>query len=187
MSAFYKILVVAFIFSSCHATTSLFQENTDDWNQIGDAIWTSMDGELTGRADDQAGYLVTRQHYTDFILELEFHPDATINSGVFLRCRTSTEIDPDNCYELNIWDAHPNQDNATGAVVRRAAPLTKVATIDRWNTYRLEVRGNHLQAWINDVPVADLRDDDLSGGHIALQARETGTVRFRRVRIRDLK
>ena len=166
----------------CSSPPLLFEEGSGDWQAYGDADWTVDGAAFTGRVTDGVGFVMTERPYTDFELVLEFWPDSTVNSGVFIRCKEQ-ELSFTDCYELNIWDQHPQQENRTGAVVSRATPLTQVKTIGRWNTYRIKAEGNRIRAWINGKPTADLVDKDLAGGYIALQASGTGEVRFRGVRL----
>lgn len=163
----------------------LFQENATDWEMIGDADWRFDGDELIGSLSEGSGFVMTNEVYADFVLELEFKPDRTINSGVFIRCQ-ERELSFEDCYEINIWDLHPKQEFRTGAVVSRSSPLKKLHTLDQWNRYRIRIKEDQLQAWINDVLVVDLHDSDLRQGMIALQAAEQGEIRFRNVRIEKL-
>ncbi len=171
---------------ACQSTSQLFTEVKQNWKHIGDANWTFQGDELTGVTSEGSGYVMTSEAYDDFTLELAFMADSTINSGVFIRCNSS-DINPTNCYELNIWDLHPNQKFRTGALVTKASPLAYVKTINKWNTYKIKAQGSHLQVWINDILTIDIKDDDLPSGHIALQAKGTGIVRFRDIIIRKNK
>jgi hypothetical protein len=171
---------------SCNHSKPIFQENSKDWNAYGDANWNFLNDELTGAIINGAGFVMTKQTYTDFILELEFKPDSTINSGVFIRCKKE-DINPTDCYELNIWDLHPDQVNRTGAIVTNTAPLAFVETINKWNIYKIKAKKNRIQVWINDILTADVKDNSLSEGYIGLQAKGTGEITFRKVKIESLE
>ncbi|WP_350291740.1 DUF1080 domain-containing protein [uncultured Croceitalea sp.] len=183
----FLIAVMAICFSvvSCRNSQVLFQENTSDWERFGDSAWKFSYNELIGIADDSNGFVMTQKTYSDFILQLEFKPDGTINSGVFIRC-SNQEINPTDCYEANIWDLHPNQDFRTGAIVLKAVPLAIVETNNKWNTYKIRAEKNHVQVWINGILTADINDDTLTKGYIGLQANGTGEIRFRNVKITSL-
>ena len=181
-------LAIALIFgcfSSCDQKEEMLKGNFDGWQILGGAEWRFDQNELIGTVKDSVGFIMTEDRYSDFILELEFKPDSSINSGIFIRCQNK-EISFTDCYEINIWDLHTNQDFRTGAIVNRAIPLNYVETIGEWNTYKIQVQGDHLQTWINDVQTADLKDSGLAEGYIALQAMGTGEVRFRNVRFQSL-
>ena len=63
-----------------------------------------------------------------------------------------------------------------------------------WNHFRIIANGDHLQTWLNGVPVADVHDDDQSSGYIALQLHGIGKskekigekVRWRNIRLKSL-
>ncbi len=165
---------------------NLFQKNGDDYKTEGEAEWRFENDELIGSLSEGAGFVMTKASYSDFMLELEFKPDSTINSGVFIRCQ-KRELSFEDCYEINIWDLHPKQEFRTGAVVSRFSPLKKIKTLNKWNRYRIKNEKDHLQAWINDILVVDLRDADLKNGPIALQAAEKGEIKFRNVKITKLE
>ena len=183
--ALMAILTLAFLTHCGSSKNTLFGETQNDWLAKGDASWQLVNNELVGTINNGSGFVMTKESYKDFLLELEFKPDSTVNSGVFIRCKNQ-ELSFSDCYEINIWDLHPQQNNRTGAVVSRTTPLAHVETLDQWNTYKIKIKGNHLQVWINEVLTADLQNDDLVAGPIALQAAETGEIRFRNVRILPL-
>jgi len=179
--------IVALTFTiSCNSSKVIFQENTNDWEVHGAANWNFSNKELVGEITDGLGFVMTKDTYNDFVLELEFKPDSTINSGIFIRCKKA-EINPTDCYELNIWDLHPNQDFRTGALVTKTVPLAFVETITKWNAYKIKAEKNHLQVWVNGELTADTKDDGLTEGYVGLQAMGTGTISFRNVKIKRLK
>jgi len=184
---FHLVAILVLVLNiSCLNSKVLFQENSKDWFIKGDANWNFSNNELIGKIKNGAGFIMTQQTYKDFILELEFKPDSTINSGIFIRCKNSN-INPTDCYEVNIWDLHPNQDYRTGAIVMKSIPLALVQTIDTWNTYKIKNETDHIQVWVNGILTADIRDTVLTEGYIGLQATGTGEIRFRNVKIKTLK
>lgn len=180
------VFLIALLHVSCDNSKILFQENTTDWFEKGDASWSFSNDELIGKIKDGAGYLITKESYKNFTLELEFNPDSTINSGVFLRCRNN-DISPINCYEVNIWDLHPNQDYRTGAIVLKSNPLAIVETIDKWNTYKIKIEKDHIKVWINGILTTDIKDKTFPEGYVGLQAKGTGEVKFRNIKITKMQ
>lgn len=182
----YLKFIVLFSFmilsASCKKEHDLFTDLNKNWIEKGDADWNFSKDLVTGIVNDETGFLYTKEAYSNFVLEVEFKPDSTINSGVFVRCKNDS-ISPANCYEINIWDLHPNQEYRTGAIVLKSTPKSKVNTIDAWNLYKIKCYKNHIQAWINDVLVADLEDSDHNEGVIGLQAAGTGEIQFRNARL----
>lgn len=179
------ITLFSILFISCDKQKELFQEDSDNWLLEGNAEWEFDNNELTGTVtNDGFGYLITKEKYDNFELNLEFMPDSTINSGVFIRCE-KYEINPMDCYEVNIWDLHPKQDFRTGAVVLKSEPLDKVETINQWNTYKIIANENHIKVWINKILTIDLIDNSLTKGHIAIQAAGEGEIKFKNIRISE--
>lgn len=184
--------VFSFIFSiaSCSekvtSSEALFQEGSNDWSIDGDAEWKFVNSELIGSLDSGAGFVMTKKSYSNFKLELEFKPDSSINSGIFIRCK-NREISFEDCYEVNIWDLHPKQENRTGAIVSRSSPLEKVHTLNKWNRYKIINNKDLLQVWVNDVMTIDIKDKDRTEGPIALQAAKSGQISFRNIKITSLE
>jgi hypothetical protein len=186
ITSFFLLVSITFFGLSCKTKIFLFSpENLQAWSEKGEAQWKYGDGMIVGSLLNGTGYLITEQTYTNFELELEFYPDETINSGVFVRCKDQ-ELSYTDCYELNIWDNHPEQRNRTGAMVSRTEPLMYLKTVNQWNTYRIICKGNSIKAWINNNLVVDVVNDDLKEGYIGLQAAGQGTVQFRNVVLKRL-
>ena len=193
---FFQIFTLLFLIElipSCTSNSSsssqdlevLFTKENKDWITGGTATWTFIGEELVGKSDSGSSFIMTNQVYKDFELTLEFMPDSTVNSGVFVRCQNQ-ELSADDCYEINIWDLHPNQDYRTGTIVRRSERAEKVETLNKWNTYVIKLQGNHLQASINGIETADVFNDDLVEGYIGLQTGQSGEIRFRNVALRKI-
>lgn len=170
----------------CAATSPLFDgRSLAGWQPSGDSQWRVQDGEIVGSGGD--GFLLSEGLYDDFRLSLEFRVDATTNSGIFIRCRDRQRVHPETCYELNIWDQHPQQEARTGAIVLwHMPPLAQVNTLGRWNSYEVVARGPQLEVRVNGVLTARLEDADSTAGFIALQRWGEGTVRFRRIELQLL-
>lgn len=156
---------------------------TDRWLPSGPKTWQHEGAEVTASPGKGKGFLVSPSVFGDFRLSVSFWVDEHVNSGIFIRCADPQTISPGSCYELNIWDRHPQQEWRTGAVVLMHAPLAQVATINRWNTYEIVAVGSHVQAWINGTKVIDFHDEQFARGHIALQSFDAGVVRFSALRI----
>lgn len=160
-----------------------FEEQNDTWFRDGTANWNWNNGEIIGESKSGSSFLMTTVAYKNFELSLEFFPDSTVNSGIFIRC-FNNEVSATDCYEFNIWDLHPNQDFRTGALVGRSIPKVYVETLNQWNTYIIKADGEKLQAWVNGKLTVDLINDDLIAGYIAIQAGETGSIRFRNIKVK---
>jgi len=52
--------------------------------------------------------------------------------------------------------------------------------------HKIKADNGMLKAWINDVQTVNYEDGGLTKGYIAIQAGESGDIRFRNVKIRPL-
>jgi hypothetical protein len=162
--------------------TTLFDGTSlASWTTTGDANWKLIDGAAA--ADMGLGFLVTRESYGDFELEVEFFVSPDANSGVFLRCANPAKPGAATCYEVNIFDQRRDQTYRTGAIVGVAKPTVQIDAANRWSTYHIEAHGRHLVVTLNGQTTVDVEDDKLATGPIALQY-AAGQVKFRSVRIR---
>lgn len=151
------------------------------WTTTGDANWHLADGAAA--ADMGLGFLVTRESYGDFELEVEFFVSPDANSGVFLRCANPAKPGAATCYEVNIFDRRRDPTYRTGAIVGVAKPGVQIDAGNRWNTYHIEAHGRHLVVKLDGQTTVDVEDDKLATGPIGLQY-AGGQVKFRSVRIR---
>ena len=176
---------MSFVYTVMLSLLSLFDGHSlAGWESTGDARWLISDSAITAEGSGD-GFLLTEGVYGNFELTLEFWVDATTNSGIFIRCSDRQRIHPDTCYEMNIWDEHPQQEARTGAVVFRfMPPLVNVDTIGKWNSYVIRAQGSHILVSVNGQVTAELQDASVIEGFIALQHQQEGTVRFRNIQLR---
>ena len=69
------------------------------------------------------------------------------------------------------------------------APIGTFKSED-WNHFRIVAKGDHMQTWLNGVPVADVHDDMTPTGYIALQLHGIGNSKNKigqKVRWRNIK
>jgi len=61
----------------------------EQWDQIGQSNWHLADGAVIADKMDgkDAGYLVSKKPYKDFVLRVEFWPSDDANSGIYFRCQ----------------------------------------------------------------------------------------------------
>ena len=175
-------LISILVLAGCVASAP----NLDSWSQTGDANWISTAGITKSTNQSGTGFLVSTKQYDDFELTVEFKPDATVNSGVLVRCQEPEDIALSNCYEINIWDQHPNQDYRTGAIVIHSIPpFVHLNSVGKWNQYRIIARGDKLSVWLNEELTAGMTTAEFSRGHIALQS-AGGKVQFRNLSIKTI-
>ena len=163
--------------------TSLFNgEDLSGWTQLGgEAQYEVRDGAIVGRtvSGTPNSFLTTDRMYGDFILELEFQVDTSMNSGIQIRSNSypyyrngrvhgyQVEIDP----SARSWSGGIYDEARRGwlAPVLENAGAQQAFKREGWNHYRIEAVGDTLRTWVNDVPVAHLIDDKTREGFIALQ------------------
>lgn len=162
-------------------------EDLSGWTQLGgEAEYAVRDGAIVGTTvhNTPNSFMATEQLYGDFILELEYLVDSTMNSGIQVRSNShdyymdgrvhgyQIEIDPsDRGWSAGIYDEArrgwlvPVTDNPDAQAAFRQGD---------WNHYRIEAIGDTLKTWINGVPAAHLIDDKTAEGFIALQVHSIG-------------
>lgn len=154
------------------------------WNTLGTANWKIVDG--AAEASSGTGFLVTPADYANFELTAEVFVDVpTANSGIFIRCSDRATINQGNAYEVNVYDARPDQTYATGAIVEVAPPLVAQKAAGKWNTMEIRAEGNHLVVTFNGTKTVDVMNSKYATGPIALQY-GAGVVKFRNVKVRTL-
>lgn len=167
---------------------SLINENSlKGWTiKGGHATYKVEDGAIIGTtvSDSPNTFLTTDSIYGDFILELDYKVDSTMNSGIQIRSESlpyyrngvvhgyQIEIDPSE----RAWSAGIYDEQQRGWLV----PLTdnplaqKAFKQNDWNHYRVEAIGDTIKTWINGVPAAYLIDDKTAAGFIGLQVHSIG-------------
>jgi hypothetical protein len=178
------LMIVVCGLSGCVTGSLLFNgKDLSGWQVVGTADWQVEAGDLVASGEGD-GFVMSDEEFKDFTLSLEFWVDATTNSGVFIRCQDRANINPNTCYELNIWDQHPQQQARTGSIVYKVMPpLVQVNTVGKWNTYDVSAEGPKLVVRVNGAITAIMVRADPAAGFVALQHSEKGTVRFRHLRI----
>jgi hypothetical protein len=199
--------------------TKLFNgKNLDGWIQKGGkAKYRVEDGQIVGVSVPNTGnsFLCTKRDYANFILELEFKVQGTLNSGVQIRshCFDEKKAVELNGKKINIpagrvhgyqVEIDPSKRAWTGGIydegrrgwlndLKDNEAARKAFKADEWNKFRIECRGESIKTWLNSVAAADLKDAVTPSGFIALQVHGVGKreepleVRFRGLRIKELK
>ena len=156
----------------------------DGWSPLGAGEWSFTEGTLQGK-NGKMGYLVSKDAYTDFEILAEFWADEPCNSGIFIRCQDRNKVGSDNAYEVNIFDKRPDPSYGTGAIVdiAKVSPMPKAA--GKWNVLEVIAKGPRMIVVLNGQQTVDASDAKFRSGPVALQS-AAGTIRFRKVQIRNL-
>jgi len=163
------------------------------WNPVGPRDWTiTPEGDYIASAEQQRGsYLLSPRQYGNFELTLEWKTTGPVGQGgVYFRY--SGEDRPNsNAFKIQLTnDYGVTPDNFCTGSLFGVAPPTKNAVRrgGEWNTLRLRVEGERVQAEINGEPVLDTiaRDNDIPlAGLLALDG-EIGGITYRKILIVEL-
>ncbi len=199
---------------------ALFDGKTlEGWEQhSGKAEYRVEDASIVGKTVAGTGnsFLCTKKTYSDFILELEFKVDPSMNSGIQFRSAfypeaTEATIDGKKVkfsadrvhgYQFEVdagsraWTGGIYDEARRGWLVdlKNNAEARNAFKQGEWNRARIECRGESIQTFINGVPAAELKDGLTREGIIALQVHGIGKngtpgkeIRWRNIRIKELK
>ncbi|APY11609.1 hypothetical protein BWZ22_10305 [Seonamhaeicola sp. S2-3] len=159
----------------------------DGWNiKNGNATYKNENGTIIGTTVDNSPntFLCTNTFYDDFIFEIDFKVDPSMNSGIQIRSNTlpyykdgivhgyQVEIDPSKrAWSGGIYDEkrrkwlNPLVNNPKAQAAFKQ---------NEWNHFRVEAIGDTIKTWINNVPAAYLIDDKTASGFIGLQVHGIG-------------
>ncbi|EAR00134.1 DUF1080 domain-containing protein [Maribacter sp. HTCC2170] len=188
-------LLIGFLLFSCSQTkkdntpwVEIFDgETLNGWTQKGgEANYTVREGSIVGSTihDTPNSFMTSDKMYGDFILELEYLVDSTMNSGIQIRSNSyphymhgrvhgyQIEIDPSD----RAWSAGIYDEGRRGWLNNLIdnPDAQKGFKQNDWNHYRIEAIGDTLKTWINGIPAAHLIDDKTASGFIGLQVHSIG-------------
>mgnify|MGYP003631201863 CR=1 FL=1 len=166
----------------------LIKNNTlEGWNiKGGDAIYKNEDGVIIGttKANTPNTFLTTNEMYSDFIFEIDYKVDSTMNSGIQIRSNSypyyqngrvhgyQVEIDPSKrAWSGGIYDEGRRKWLNT---LENNPKAQKAFKQNEWNHYRVEAIADTIKTWINGVPASYLIDDKTASGFIGLQVHSIG-------------
>jgi len=184
-------------------------KNLDGWHQLnGHAKYNVENGEIVGTTvvNTPNSFLVTDKVYGDFILEIDFKVNTSMNSGIQIRSESTPDYNNGRVHGYQV-EIDPSKRAWSGGIYDEARrgwlyplelnPKAKTAFKNgEWNHYHIECIGNVIRTWVNGIPAANLVDNMTTKGFIALQvhaipnASEAGQeIRWKNIRIKttDLK
>ena len=182
----------------------LIDGNTlNGWTILGgNATYKVENGVIIGTtvANTPNTFLTTNNSHGDFILELDYKIDPSMNSGIQIRSNSlpeyrngivhgyQVEIDPSK----RAWSGGIYDEQRRGWLNPLTNNLKAQKTFKQkdWNHYRIEAIGDTIKTWINKVPAAYLIDDKTASGFIGLQVhsipkdKKAGTqIRWKNIKI----
>ena len=178
-------------------------ESLSGWStKGGEATYAVKDGIIIGTtvANTPNTFLTTDKMYVDFILELDYLVDPSMNSGIQIRSNSfphyqsgrvhgyQVEIDPSKrAWSCGIYDEGRRKWLVT---LKDNPKAQKAFRQNEWNTYRVEAIGDTIKTWINGVPAAHLLDEMTASGFIGLQVhsihgeqKEGTEIKWKNIRI----
>lgn len=175
------------------------------WRVVGQPAdcWSAADGVL--QPTQKGGWLASENEFADFELELEYWLAPGSNSGVFLRSplvgqssRVGMEIQLIDDFTSAYGKLEPWQLSGSLYHVQAAKPgAAKPAEV--WQGLKLRCVGRQLTVWLNDEQVLDANLDAFpqldaehpglkrTQGHIGLQNYGGRDIRFRQIRLREIR
>lgn len=203
------------------ALVPLFDGKTlTGWEQHSGVAEYRVENEaIVGKTVPNTGnsFLCTTKKYGDFILELEFKVDPSMNSGIQFRSNyytQETEVEiagkkkkfPADRVHGYQFEIDPSARAFTGGVydegrrgwlfdLKNNEAARKAFKQGDWNKARIECRGDSIKTFINGVSAADFKDEMTKEGVIALQVHGIGKkteaigkeVMWRNIRLQELK
>lgn len=189
-SSIFSLLLFTFLLFNCEEepkddtpwVSLLDGETLNGWTQLGGtANYTVRDHSIVGSTvhNTPNSFMTSEKMYGDFILELEYKVDSSMNSGIQIRSNSTPhyrdgsvhgyqiEIDPSK----RAWSAGIYDESRRGWLnsLTDNPKAQKAFKQNDWNHYRIEAIGDTLKTWINNVPAAYLIDDRTASGFIGLQ------------------
>ncbi|MBI5852177.1 MAG: DUF1080 domain-containing protein [Planctomycetes bacterium] len=186
------------------AWTDLFDgKSLAGWAQRnGTATYAVEDGAIVGTTAQGSpnSFLCTERFFGDFELEFEVKLfDDALNSGVQIRSWSWPEHENGRVHGYQVEVATNGEAGFVYDEARRGwlstdrdDPRGRAAFVSgAWNRYRVVCVGSVIRTWINEIPVADLRDDWSPAGFIGLQVHSVSgdphwRVAWRKLRIREI-
>lgn len=192
---FYYTIMVLITYSN----SSCFAQSDDAWEIIfnGENLkgWSVIEKPANVSVKDSAivlrmtahtsrhAYVRTNKKYKDFIFEVDFKRDRTLDSGILFR----SESTPDTSYctlfgyQMKI-DPSLTRLWTGGTFLDFGKDFTWLYPLEgdnrarhaekeggEWNHVRIEAIGQHLKVWLNGIPTTHLIDDTYKEGYIAFK------------------
>lgn len=188
-------LLLVTISGTAQKKTLFNGENLEGWTVYGTEKWYVEDGLLVCESgpDKGYGYLGTKEHYKNYILELEFKQEADGNSGVFIRSTVEgttvsgwqVEIAPPGKHTGGVYESY-----GRGWLIKPDLKKDKALKMGEWNKMKIKVEGDVLTSWVNGTKMITLTDEIIGAGEggVLLQIHDGGgiKVKWRNIKLKSL-
>ncbi len=196
-----------------------FANSQTDWVQIfngqdikgwevlnGSAPFKAVNGTIVGTSiiNSPNTFLTTKKQYTNFVLEYEMKMDEGLNSGVQIRSQSNKDYNNGRVHGPQV-ECEDSKRGWAGGIYDEARkgwryPLAYNQTAQsafkkgEWNTFRVVAYENHIMTWVNGVPAANLVEEAVETGFIALQVHSIGQntnlagkkIQWKNIRIKEM-
>lgn len=179
--------------------------NLKGWKKLnGGAEYKVEDGCIVGisQIDSLNSFLATPKEYTNFVLEYEMKMDEGLNSGVQIRSHSIPSYNNGRVHGLQVecddsqraWSAGLYDEARRGwRYPLEYNPAAKKAYRNHdWNQYKVVAFDHHIVTYLNGVVCANLFEEDVETGFIALQVHAVQDqnlvgrkIQWRNIRIRE--
>jgi hypothetical protein len=163
-------------------------KDLNGWKVIGGANWTVEDGASVGTQGQNgaAGDLLTEKAYKDFLLTVTYRVEWPCNSGVWFRYQSASKAYQADILEYREPECYSGTLYCPGKMF--LSMNTDKTLVDRegWNEISVRAEGDHIQIWINDDQVADVRDDTSDSGFIGFQVHAGNQLSPNKIIVREV-
>ena len=197
-------------------------KDIDGWEKKGGvATYKVEDGCIVGttKPNTPNTFLCPPKKYSDFELTFDVKCDPALNSGVQIRSISNADEVPSGLSEKDLVKAKKKANGkslfgpqveiaangnaagvwfeAVGGWLLNPKPeiTNKVYKKEDWNSYRILVKGDHIQVWVNGTQISDGKDtrSNFKNGRLGFQVHGVGkrteplSVRWKNIKIKSLK
>jgi hypothetical protein len=190
---------ICLLFFTAFLANTIFGQPADVWEPLFDGnsldAWSIVDPPAKVVVEDSSmvlsmtahtsrhAFLRTNQAYQDFIFEVEFRRDLTIDSGILFRAENTPDtafsrlfgymikVDPSL---TRLWTGGVFLDFGNGITWLHSLEGDERARNaeyagGEWNRLRVEAVGHVIKIWLNDIPTVHMLDDKYQRGYIAFK------------------
>jgi len=183
-------------------------KNLNGWKVLnGDAPYEATDGMIVGTSvtNSPNTFLATKKQFTNFVLEYDMKMDEGLNSGVQIRSHSNQNYMNGRVHGLQV-ECEDTPRGWAGGIYDEARkgwryPLEyneaakKAFKKGEWNHFKVVAFNNNIMTWVNDIPAANLVEEETETGFIALQVHGIGNnkslagkkIRWKNITIREIE
>jgi hypothetical protein len=151
------------------------------WALVGPGEWTVEDGVLTGQGARGVAVLRSARTFRNLVLRAELRAEGGAETSLGIRCpeRDAAPATVRSCYRVSLNDDHALF--PTGSLVDYARARVPQKTMGEWTRVEITADGPRIAVRVNGAVTAEVRDERLVGGTIAIETPQRGRVRVRRI------